>query len=82
MIIIEGLNHIDLTVSSLDRSIEFYKDLFDFEVIDKLSTTDMAFMKMADFIVCLHEVEGYQNQEDVKNRICFYVLAYRNDRNN
>lgn len=32
MIIVEGLDHVNIPVSNLDTSKEFYSDLFDFEV--------------------------------------------------
>ena len=35
MIIIEGINHFGITVSNLDNSIQFYSELFDFEVMEK-----------------------------------------------
>lgn len=72
MIVIESINDIGITVSDLDKSIEFYKELFDFEVIDK-KTEGQVYMRMGDIIICLYEVKGYQNQQGCKNRISFYV---------
>ncbi|HOW82104.1 MAG TPA: VOC family protein [Spirochaetota bacterium] len=72
MIVIESVNHIGITVSNLNNSINFYKELFDFEIADK-STEGQVFLKMGDIVLCLYEVEGYKNQEGIKNRICFYV---------
>lgn len=72
MIVIESVNHIGLTVSNLEESINFYRDLFDFEVFDK-STPGQAFIRIADIIICLSEVDGYKNDDGSKNRISFYV---------
>jgi metallothiol transferase len=73
MIVIEKLNYIGLTVSNLEESISFYKDLFDFDVVDKISGSDQAFLKMGDLLIALNEVEGYKNQEGTKNSISFFV---------
>jgi len=73
MIIIENINYIGITVSDLDGSIKFYKDLFDFEVVDKLSSTGQAYMKMGDMIIALYEVEEYKNQDGSKVCLSFFV---------
>ena len=44
MIVIESINHIGITVNDLEQSIRFYRDLFDFEVIDKLSASGVALL--------------------------------------
>ena len=73
MIVIESINHVAITVSNLDKSIQFYRDLFDFEVIEKLSTSGQAFLKMGDILLALNEEEGYTCPADLKNSISFYV---------
>ena len=73
MIIIESINHIGLTVSNLEDSMNFYKELFDFEVVEKISNSGQAFMKMGDMLIALNEVEGYQCQEDADYSISFFV---------
>ncbi|PKL38115.1 MAG: hypothetical protein CVV44_13185 [Spirochaetae bacterium HGW-Spirochaetae-1] len=73
MIVIESINNIGLTVSNLEKSIEFYKDLFDFEVVEKLSNAGQAFIKMGDMVIALNEVEGYNCPEDAGYAISFYV---------
>lgn len=73
MIVIESINHIGLTVSDLEKSIKFYRDLFDFDVIEKISTSGQAFLKIGDIVIALYEVDGYKNQDGTKNRISFYV---------
>ena len=73
MIIIEGTNHIGITVSNLEDGIQFYKDYFDFEVVEKLSNSGQAFMKMGDIVIALYEVDGYKNDPESETRISFYV---------
>lgn len=73
MIVIEDLNHIGITVSNLDKAIEFYSELFDFEVAERMSNSSQAFIKVGDIIVGLYELEGYTNQEDTRGHISFYI---------
>jgi catechol 2,3-dioxygenase-like lactoylglutathione lyase family enzyme len=73
MIVIESVNHIGITVSNLEESVKFYRDLFDFEIIDKASAPGIAFIRVADINIGLYEVPGYKNPDDSKNRISFYV---------
>jgi metallothiol transferase len=73
MIVIESVNHIGITVSNLEESTKFYKDLFDFDVIDKASSPGLAFMRVADISIGLYEVPGFKNAEKSKSRIAFYV---------
>ena len=73
MIVIESVNHIGITVSDLDKSIKFYKELFDFDVVENMSNAGQAFLKMGDIVLSLIEVPGYKNSGDSKNCISFYV---------
>jgi metallothiol transferase len=73
MIVIEGINHIGITVSKLERSIAFYKELFDFDSVDKYCLPGVTVMKMADIVIALYEVEGYKPNSESKNKISFYV---------
>ncbi len=73
MIVIEDVDHIGITVSNLDQAIDFYSDLFDFEVVERMSNSPQAFIKIGDIIIGLYEQEGYKNQDDTRNHISFYV---------
>ena len=73
MIVIESINHIGLTVSNLDDSIHFYKELFDFEVIEKIDNSRQAFIKIGDILLCLYEDDGYKAPESIKNCISFFI---------
>ncbi len=73
MIVIESVDHVGLTVSNLDRSIEFYRDLFDFDVLEKFGDTRQAFLRVGDIVIGLYEIEGYKNQKGTKNHLSFYI---------
>lgn len=72
MIVIESINYVSLTVSNLDEGVKFYKEMFDFEVIEKISNSGQAFLRMGEIIICLAEQSGYKADES-KNRIAFYM---------
>ena len=71
MIIIESINHMGITVSNLENAIKFYKDLFDFEVVE--NNSKQAIIKEGEIILCLYEAEDYKNQKNSKNRVSFSV---------
>jgi catechol 2,3-dioxygenase-like lactoylglutathione lyase family enzyme len=73
MIVIESINHIGVTVSNLEESVKFYKELFDFDVIDKASGPGLTFLRVTDITLGLYEVPGFKNPETAKGRISFYV---------
>jgi len=73
MVVIEGINHIGITVSNLEKSVEFYKDLFDFDVLEKFSNSGQVFMKIGDSIICLYESEGYVANENSKSSLSLFV---------
>ncbi len=73
MIIIEGINYIGLTVSDLEKSVQFYRDLFDFDVVDKISGTGQAFLRMGEMLIALNEVEGYVSPDNAGYAISFFV---------
>ncbi|TFH41675.1 MAG: VOC family protein, partial [Chrysiogenales bacterium] len=51
----------------------FYKDLFDFELIDRASGPGLAFMRVADISIGLYESPGYKVSDGPHGRIAFYV---------
>ncbi len=71
MIVIESINYLGLTVSNLEMSTKFYRDLFDFEVID--NSAKQAIIREGDIIITLYEVENFKNQENSKNRVSFIL---------
>ncbi len=73
MVVIESINHIGLTVSSIEKSIQFFKDLFDFEVVDKYSTSQQTFLKMGEMMLCLYECEGFRNTDSSRAAVSFYI---------
>ena len=73
MIVIEAMDHIGITVSNLDKSIDFYRELFDFEIVEKFADTRQAFLRVSDIMIGLFEVEGYKNVEGTKNHLSFFI---------
>jgi predicted enzyme related to lactoylglutathione lyase len=73
MIVIESINHVGITVSNIDKAAAFYKDLFDFEVIDKFAAQGQAVMKMGDIVITLYEVDGYTADKNSKSCVAFYL---------
>jgi len=73
MIVIESINHVSLTVSDLDASINFYKEMFDFEAVEKYSTENQVFMRMGEILISLNRLEGFRNTESSKPIISFYI---------
>jgi catechol 2,3-dioxygenase-like lactoylglutathione lyase family enzyme len=71
MIVIESINYLGLTVSNLENSIKFYRELFDFEVIE--NNSGQALIKEGDIIISLYEAEKFKNSGDAKNRVSFIV---------
>jgi len=73
MIVIESVHHMGITVTDLERSIKFYRDMFDFEVIEKLSTSGIAYLRIADIVIGLYEAAQYKGSADSKNKLSFFV---------
>ena len=73
MIVIESVNYIGITVSDLERGVGFYKDLFDFDVVENISNPGQAFLKMGDILLAITEIEGYKNTGDTAPCVSFYV---------
>lgn len=73
MIVIENIDHLGLTVSNLEKSIQFFKELFDFETIEKIANSKQAFIRVGDIVLGLYEIEGYKCPEGLKNHISFYI---------
>lgn len=73
MIVIEGFNYTGITVSDIERSIEFYRDILDFDYLDRVSDEEKAFMSMGDIIIALIRSEGYRAEDSSASRVSFYV---------
>lgn len=73
MIVIESVGHIGISVSNLEEAIKFYKDLFDFEIIEKEGSQNVAMMRVGDITIGLYEVKGYRCDEKSQTRISFNV---------
>jgi len=73
MIVIESVGHIGISVSNLEEATKFYKDLFDFEIVEKEGSQNVAMMRVGDITIGLYEVKGYRCDEKSQTRISFNV---------
>lgn len=73
MIVIESVHHVGITVTDLERSIKFYRDLFDFEVMEKLGSSGIAYLRVADIVIGLYESAQYKGSPESKNKLSFFV---------
>ncbi len=55
MIIIESFHSISFTVSDIERSIAFYRDVFGFDIIERHSGSNEAMMQVGDIVLRLIE---------------------------
>jgi catechol 2,3-dioxygenase-like lactoylglutathione lyase family enzyme len=60
MIIVEGIDYVTLPVAKLETSIEFYSDLFDFELIEK-KDGQYALITLDSYKIRLLQVSKFQN---------------------
>ena len=58
MILLEGMHHISLGSTDLDRSIRFYRDIFDFELIEQ--SEQHAILRIEPFALRFNLIAGYQ----------------------
>ena len=73
MVIIESINNVGITVSDLENSIAFYKDLFDFDTIEKLSNAGTAYLRIGEIILSLSEKKDYVSSNDAGHVVSFYL---------
>lgn len=73
MIVIESVNSVGITVSDLERAVSFYRELFDFDVIEKLSSAGQAYLKMGEIVIALNEKEGFSSSADSGYIVSFFV---------
>lgn len=60
MIIVEGIDHINIAVKDLEDSSKFYTDIFDFEIIED-SNKKFILMSMDPIKIKLIKVDNYEN---------------------
>ena len=69
MIILEGYDHISLTVGDLARSIAFYKDVFGFDILDQSS--EFAKIQAGEIVIMLQV--GEVAAQPAGNYVCFRI---------
>ena len=73
MILLEGLSHISIGTSDLARSITFYRDLLDFEVVEEDS--DFALLRLDPVTLRLNFIENYSESAKSPGEHCMsFVL--------
>lgn len=65
------LDHINLTVSQLERSVNWYEEVFGFQLVQegiygKEQQTRWAIVSYKDFMICMHELKGRKNSGENK----------------
>lgn len=73
MIIIEKMHSISLSVTNLDDAVDFYKEIFGFDVIERQSGSDEVLMQMSDIVIRLLLVEDLEDNSRVENYVTFYI---------
>ena len=61
--LIEGLHHISLASSDIKKTLKFYTDLFDFEVLEE--TSQHAIIKLEPWGIRFNHIAGFKSQ--IKN---------------
>jgi metallothiol transferase len=78
MIIIENIDHICFSVTDMERSIEFYREIFGFDVIEHLSGSPEALLQVGDIRLRLENgknpagegyVAFYVDEEDFEDAL-------------
>ena len=59
MILLEGLHHISIGSSDLKKSLDFYRDLLDFELLEESSRYIL--IRLDPITVRLNHIEGYKS---------------------
>ena len=66
MIIVEGIDHVNIAVKDLEASVKFYSDLFDFEVLNDRES-EFVTMTLDPIKIRLVKTDKVQNQLTVLN---------------
>jgi metallothiol transferase len=70
MIIIESIDHICFSVSDMERSIEFYREIFGFDVVEHMSGSPDALLQVGDIRLRLQKGKDASASEGY---VAFYV---------
>ncbi len=72
MIVIENIDHVCLAVNDIEKSIEFYRDFFGFDVVEHMSGSPDALLQVGDIRLKLES-------DDAKGKSNGYVAFYVDD---
>jgi predicted enzyme related to lactoylglutathione lyase len=73
MIIIEKMYNISLSVSDIEKSITFYKDILGFDIVEKQSGSDEAILQMGEIVLRLCQISSLPELMRIENYVTFYV---------
>ncbi|MBN1500205.1 MAG: VOC family protein [Spirochaetes bacterium] len=73
MIIIESLNYVSISVSDIENSVKFYKDMFEFDVVEKQSGSKEAVLQIGEFYLRLCQIENFSKNSRDEDFLCFTV---------
>jgi predicted enzyme related to lactoylglutathione lyase len=71
MIVIESINYIGLAVSNIENSVKFYRELFDFDVIE--NNGKQVFIREGEIVISLTEVDNLKNAPEGRNKVSFIL---------
>ncbi|HEY1407025.1 MAG TPA: VOC family protein [Spirochaetota bacterium] len=71
MIVIENIDHVCLAVNDIEKSIEFYRDFFGFDVVEHMSGSPDALLQVGDIRLKLTSDDGGKNKSN--GYVAFYV---------
>ena len=57
MILLEGLDHVSLGSTNLDKSVKFYRDIFDFELVEQ--TEQYAILHLEPLTIRFNHIPNY-----------------------
>lgn len=67
-----GMNHVALEVGDIDKALEWYRSLFEFELRSRSETK--AFIDMGDQFIALAETEGASGEIDAARHVGLVVV--------
>lgn len=72
MIVIENLDHIKLGTANLNKAIEFYREILDFEVIEQ--NEEYAIIELDRILLKLSYIPDYKFPDDIKQ--AYFTISF------
>ena len=71
-----NIDHVSLSVSSLDASIEFYSRLFGFQLVER-SGNEWGILRSGDSMICMWQAAGFQAPKALSSHHEIYHFGLR-----